>query len=207
MLDEAIVQETLEKVRIKDVIAKGIIARDSGLWTQLADCYHPDATLTTSWFTGSPADFVKGSAEMKIARHEGESQKHMTSNYSIDVNGSRAIAECDLILYQRRVIDGVELDFETWSRRLHLLEKRAGEWRIWSQTVIYEKDRMEPAHPAGVPDGFYDSMDLSRYPSQIRYHCWRNDMAGFPPPANICIKGTARESEVRERAQKWFAGG
>jgi SnoaL-like domain len=206
MPDDAFFLEAIEKFRVQDVIVKAVVARDSGHWEALAECYHPDATIATSWFTGTPAEFVKGSQDMKIARHEGESQKHMTGNYLVDLNGDRAVGECDLILYQRRVVTDVELDFSTWSRRLHLMEKRNREWRIRSQTVIYEKDRMDPAHPDKMPQGFYSSMDLSKYPSQIRYHCWRNDMVGFPPPKNICLKGTDREKEVREAARKWIAG-
>lgn len=206
MNDHAPSQAVFDHFEIQNIITKGLIARNSGLWQELGSCYHPDAHLTTSWFNGKAADFVSGSAEMKIARHDGESQKHMTSNHLIRVSGSRAVAECDLILYQRRHINGVELDFTTWSRRLHLLEKRNGEWRISRQTVIYEKDRMEPAYPDRVPADFYSSLDLSKYPAQIRYHCWRNDTAGFPPPHNICLQGTPRETEVRENARLWLAG-
>jgi hypothetical protein len=206
MLDDEALRESIAWVQIQSVVSKAIVARDSGFWKELAHCYHPDATLTTSWFSGSPADFVKASQEMKIARHEGESQKHITSNYWIEVSGDRATAECDSILYQRRVINDVELDFTTWSRRLHLLEKRDGTWRIWGQTFIYEKDRMDPARPDQVPEGFYASMDLSGYPKQIRFHCWRNDMVGFPPAKNICLRGSERETDVRNEARKWIAG-
>lgn len=207
MTSVAITQEALDQLLIQNVVVRNLIARDSGLWQELADSYHPDAKLTTSWFNGSPADFVKGSSEMKIARHEGESQKHMTGNHRVQITGRRATLECDLILYQRRVINGVELDFTTWSRRLHLLEKRNGDWKIWQQTVIYEKDRLDPAHPGGLPADFFAGTDFSKYPPQIRYHCWRNDLAGFPHPKNICLKGTDREGEVRAAAAAWLADG
>jgi SnoaL-like domain len=206
VLGDEIPRTVIDTLEIQSVVSKAVVARDSGLWKELAQCYHPDATLTTSWFTGSPADFVTRSQEMKIARHEGESQKHITSNYWIEVSGARAVAECDSILYQRRLINQVEWDFTTWSRKLHLLEKREGKWRIWGQTFIYEKDRMDPARPDQVPAGFYRSMDLSKYPQQIRFHCWRNDMVGFPPAKNICLKGSEREAEVRDEARKWIAG-
>ena len=205
MLDDAL-RETTDRLQIQYVLSKGVMARDSGLWRELAECYHPDATVTTSWFSGSPAEFVKASQEMKIARHEGETQKHMTSNYWIEVNGTRAVAESDVILYQRRVINQMELDFTTWSRRVQLMEKRDGKWRISGQTFIYEKDRMDPARPDQVPEGFYASLDLAKYPQQIRFHCWRNDMVGFPPARNICLKGSERESEVRSQASRWLAG-
>jgi len=205
MVDETRLEQAIDRSEIRDVIAKSIIARDSGLWKELVECYHPDATLTSSWFSGGPAQFLERSAEMKIARHEGETQKHMTGNHWIELNGPRALAECDLILYQRRLISGVELDFTTWSRRLHMMEKRDGRWKIRNRTAIYEKDRMDPHNPNDVPAGLFEAMDLSRYPSAIRYHCWRNDMAGFPPVGNICIKGSEREKDVREEARKWLA--
>lgn len=206
MLEDSLLLEAIEKFRVQDIVVRGVVARDAGAWETLANCYHPDAIISTSWFNGSPAEFARQSSEMKIARHEGEGQKHMTGNYLVDINGDRALAECDLILYQRRLINDVELDFSTWSRRLHLVEKRDREWRIRSQTVIYEKDRMEPAHPDKLPQGFYASLNLSKYPREIQYHCWRNDMVGFPPPKNICIKGSPREREVRDAAKAWLAG-
>ncbi|MGV6873128.1 nuclear transport factor 2 family protein [Pseudochelatococcus sp. B33] len=197
--------ETIEKVRAQNVVATAIIARDTGLWSDLAECYHPDAVLTMSWFSGSPAEFVKASQEMKISRSDAESQKHMTSNLMVRLNGRRAVSECDLILYQRRLVSGVLLDFTTWSRRIDLLENRDGEWRISHLTMIYEKDRMDAVDPKGFPAAFLSSMELSQYPQQIRFHCWRNDMVGFPPARNICIKGSDRELQVREEARRWLA--
>lgn len=207
MHDDKSVSGAIDRVLIEAVIATGLQARDSARWQELGACYHPDATLTTSWFNGTAEDFVKGSAAMKTERHAGESQKHMTGNYVIRVQGDRALAECDLILYQRRHINGVDLDFTTWSRRLHLLARRDGAWRIWQQTVIYEKDRMDPAHPDRMPENFYAAIDFSKYPAPIRYHCWANDVAGFPPPKKIVLKGTAQETESRSAAEQWLSEG
>jgi hypothetical protein len=206
MVDEKKLQLTIDRNEIRHIVAKSVIARDSGQWTELAECYHTDAKLTSSWFSGTAKDFLKVSSEAKDTRKEGESQKHLTGNHWIEVNGIRAVAESDLILYQRRIIEGLELDFTTWSRRLHLMEKRDGDWKIWRRTAIYERDRMDPHNPEDIPDGFYSSMDLSQYPKQIRYHCWRNTMFGHPPVKNICLKGTEREKEVREEARNWIDG-
>jgi len=204
MVDETELQEAIDSSKIRKLIAKSIITRDSGMWATLAECYHPDAMLTTSWFTGSAAEFVERSKDMGIARNDGESQKHMTGNHWIEIKGNRAISESDLILYQLRLIHGIELDFTTWSRRLHLFEKRDGEWKIWRWRSVYEKDRMDPHTPGTLIEDIFKGMDLSKYPKQVRYHCWRNDMAGFPPVENICIKGSKREQDVREEARGWI---
>lgn len=194
MIDEKKLQEAIDRNEIENVIARSIIARDSGRWEDLADCYHPDARLTSSWFSGTPADFVEQASEHEVVGAEGETLKHMAGNHWIRVNGNRALAECDLILFQRRLVDGVELDFTTWSRRVHLMEKREGDWRIWRRRNIYEKDRMDPVNPDDLPAGFYASMDLSRYPGRIRHHCWRNDRAGLPPIGDSAFWAATRRT-------------
>lgn len=204
MSKDEVSRDVIEKTRVQMVVSKSIITRDSGDWVGVAACFHPDATLTTSWFTGTPAEFVEGSQRMKIARHPGESQKHMTSNFSVELGDGRAVSECDLILYQRRMIEGMALDFMTWSRRLDLVELHGTDWKIWQTNLIYEKDRMDPAVPGEDLKAFYDAIDFSPYPAQIRHHCWRNAMAGFPPSAKICLKGSEREDEVRAEARQWL---
>jgi len=201
------IQENLDRSEIKDVVSIVNYARDSGLWEELRTCYHPDATLTTSWFTGTRDEFIDAARKMKIARHPGESQKHTVTNPWVRLGGDRAAAEHDLILYQRRLIDGAELDFTTWSRVVALLEKREGAWRIWKRTNIYEKDRMDPCRPDELPASFYASIDLKGYPRAIRYHCWRNAGIGHPPAPNLVLKNSAEERAVREEAERWLAGG
>lgn len=197
-------RELLDRFRIQNLVSQSIIARDVGDWHVLAENYHPEAVLATSWFTGTPAEFIEKSQEMKIARHPGESQKHLTSNFVVYVNGDRGVSECDVVLFQRRLINDIEFDFSTWSRRIDLVERHGQAWKIWQATFIYEKDRMDPAKPGPNLQDFYDSMDLSPYPAEIRYHCWRNNFAGFPPSYNICIKGSQREKDIRTDASEWL---
>ncbi len=203
---EGRIQENADRSEIKDVLSVVNYARDAGLWEEWRQCYHPDASLTTSWFSGSRDEFVEAAKKMKIARHPGESQKHTVTNPWVRLAGVRAVGEHDLILYQRRLIDGVELDFTTWSRVLALLEKRDGAWRIWKRTNIYEKDRMDPYKPDDVPASFYASIDLSGYPPAIRYHCWRNAKIGHPPARGIVLQHSAEEAAIRKEAEEWIGG-
>lgn len=206
MVDDRKLQENLDRNDIKDVLSIVSYARDSGLWEDLRECYHPDATLTTSWFSGTRDEFIEGAKKLKITRHEGESQKHTITNPWIRLNGNRAVAEHELILYQRRLVDGVELDFTTWSRVVVLFEKRDGAWRICKRSNIYEKDRMDPYKPDELPDSFYASIDLEGYPQAIRYHCWRNAKVGHEPTSNIIIKNSPEEKTAREEAENWISG-
>ena len=207
MVDQKKLQESIDRSEIINVVSKSILTRDSGLWEQLAECYHSEAEFTSSWWQGKPADFIKvASKKLEAARREGGEQKHMTSNHWIEFNGDRATAECDLILFMRRIVNGVELDFATWSRRLHLMAQENGDWKIWRRFAIYERDRMDPVDPTVGADKYYDIDALAEYPKQIRYHLWRNKVMGSAPSKELCIRGTEQENVVREKARKWIAG-
>ena len=207
MVDEKKLQESVDRSEIINLVSKSIITRDSGLWEKLAECYHPDAEFTSSWWQGKPSDFIKAaSKKLEVARQEGGEQKHMTSNHWIEVNGDRATAECDLILFMRRLVNGVELDFATASRRLHLMAKRDGDWKIWRRFAIYEKDSMAPVDPTVGPEKYFDPKAMAKFPKQIRYHLWRNEVMGSAPSKNLCIRGTEQEKVVRAEAQEWIEG-
>ena len=141
---------------------------------------------------------------MMAGHHPKDVQRHIMGNPRVTLKGHRAVCEYSIILYQRRVIDGYEFDFQTWSVCLDLFEKRDEKWRIAKRTTIYEKDRMDPHNPAEVPESYFAQMDLSRYPDAVRYHCYRNERSGYPPSANLVLKGTPREEAARKEAAEWL---
>lgn len=208
MIDEKRLQASVDRSEIIDVISKSILTRDSGRWEELASCYHSGAEFISSWYEGKASDFFTVASEkLEKARREGGEHKHVTGNHWIEVNGDRAVAECDLILFMRRAIDGVDLDFATWSRRLQLMARENGDWKIWRRWVIYERDRMDPVDPTVEPARYYDPKALSKYNNKIPFHLWRNELMGSPPAKDICIRGTDEEKTARQEARKWIEGG
>jgi hypothetical protein len=207
MTDGKRLQHAIDRTEIINLVSKSILTRDSGWWEQLAECYHSEAEFTSSWWQGKAKDFVNAARpRLEASKAEGGEQKHMTANHWIEINGDRAVAECDLILYSRGPINGVELDFATWSRRLHLMAKENGDWKIWRRVAIYERDRVDPVDPTVTPDKYLDPKAMEKYPKQIRYHLWRNEVkTGSPPSRNLCIRGTEEEKKVREEARQWIA--
>ena len=208
MIDEKRLQESIDRSEIIQVVSKSIITRDSGLWDQLAECYHSEAEFTSSWWQGKPKDFIKAADEkLKAAREDGGEQKHMTANHWIETNGDRATAECDLILFMRRTIKGIDLDFATFSRRLHLMAREKGDWKIFRRFAIYEKDQIAPVDPSVPVEKYFDREALDKYAEhKIRYHLWRNEVMGSGPSKNLCIRGTEQEKKVRAEARKWIEG-
>jgi hypothetical protein len=104
------------------------------------------------------------------------------------------------------VVKGVELDFATWSRRLHLMAKENGDWKIWRRFAIYEKARVDAVDPTVDPEQYFDQQAMSGFPKQVRIHLWQLAVNGSAPTKNLCIRGTEQEKEVREKARQWIEG-
>ena len=208
MNDEARLSAAADKVEIVEVAMRSHVCRDTGDWDGLKACFHADARITVSWFSGNAHEFIEGSRNMMGGHHPGDSQKHFAGNPRVALNGGRAVCEYYLTLHQRRWLDGYEFDFQTWSSVVDLFERREGAWRVLERTMVYEKDRMDPHKPGEVPESYFAGMDLSPYPKALRYHCWRNEKSsGSPPSKDIVIEGTEEARATREAAQTWLAGG
>lgn len=197
----------MDKFEIIEVSTVLLCCRDAGDWKRLAQCFHPDAQVTTSWFSGSAREFAEQSKNMMEGHHPTDTQRHMISDPRVALKGHRAVCEYYVILYQGRTLDGYEFDFQTWSVTLDLFEKRDGAWRICKRSNIYEKDRMDPHIPGSVPQSYFDQLDLSRYPAAIRYHCYRNERSSGHPPKNLILKGSPEEKAARNEAEEWLAAG
>ena len=199
-------QDVADKFEIIEISTIAMHCRDNGDWKELANCYHPDAIVSTSWFKGTAAEFAAQSATLKGKHDPRDTQRHMMSNPRVQLNGNRAVNEFYLVLHQGRVMDGYQFDFQTWSVTLDLLEKREGAWKISRRSMIYEKGRMDPRVQGSVPQSYYDSLDLSKYPEPVKFHCYRNERLGGHAPRNLILKGSPEEKAVRQAAADWLAG-
>jgi hypothetical protein len=207
MIDEKRLQDSIDRSEIIQVVSKSIVTRDSGWWEKLAECYHSQAEFTSSWWKGKASDFINAARpRLDEARSEGGEQKHMTANHWIQLAGDRATCECDLALFSRRPINDVEIDSITWSRRLHLMAKENGDWKIWRRFAIYERARMDAVDPTVDPLEFWDAKAMEKFPKAMRIHMWRLAVKGGGHTPDICIRGTEKEETVRGEAEKWIAG-
>ena len=208
MTDNIRDRAVIDKFEIIEVATVSRWCRDTGDWARLVECFDPDANVDTSWFSGNPQQFAEQSKTMMTNRDPTAGPRHIMGNPYVTLKGDRAVCEYYIILYNRRLVDGYEFDFQTWSTCLDLFGKRDGAWRISKRFTIYAKDRMDPYNPGEVPESYFAQMDLSRYPAALRYHLYRNERSsGRPPSPNLVLKGTPEEEAIRKEAAEWLAGG
>ena len=106
--------------------------------------------------------------------------------------------------YIRTTIDGHEFDLQSWFRFFDLLERRDNVWRIVKRTAVYEKDRLEPVDPRGVPKDFFADMNLSTFPASAKFLCYRQVRSGRSPSTNIISVYTDEERALREEGERWL---
>jgi SnoaL-like domain len=179
-------------------------ARDSDDWETLAGCFHDDATIHISWISGPAKDFIARSRAMAAARKPGDHTKHLISGPWIRVNQDRAFSRCHVNFYIRATIDGHEFDLQSWFRFFDLLERRDNLWRILKCSAVYEKDRLEPVDPRGVPKEFFLDMDLSQFPASAKFLCYWQLRSGRPPSTRIVSVYSDEERALREEGEMWL---
>ena len=195
---------TEDEHQIASLLIRWGHARDSDDWETLARCFHDHATIHISWISGSANNYIARSRAMAAARKSGEHAKHLISGPWIRVNRDRASSRCHANLYVRTTISGHEFDLQSWIRFFDLLEKRNSVWRIVKRTAVYEKDRLEPVDPRGVPKDFFDDLELSAFPASAKFLCYWQLRNGRPPSTHIVSVYSDEERALKEEGEMWL---
>jgi hypothetical protein len=137
--------ELSDAQEIVEVVHNWAIWRDAGDWERFRTVWHDDGWMTATWFQGPAEEFIKVS---QAGFEKGVSILHFLGGSSVDLKGSRAVAQTKMTISQRGPCEGEMVDVVCTGRFYDFFEKRNGLWRIVRRQPIYEKDRMDPVDPA-----------------------------------------------------------
>lgn len=146
-MDEAMLQQLLDKDAIRDCIHRYCRGIDRADEAALASAYWPDAHDNHGAFRGSIPQFLEW---VRKAWARGPRNIHNVGNILIEFRGrDRAAVETYFLALQRGIgPDGVERQVLLAGRYCDLFERRGDEWRVRDRTVVY--DWVEPQSP---PEG------------------------------------------------------
>ena len=192
---------------VRRVRQRWAFARDYGDWDEMRACFHPDATVCVSWFSGPVAIFFERTIAMAAERRPEERSKHWFGGSRVAVKGDRAILETDAQVQVRDWFDGHLFDLTAYTRMYDRVERRQGMWRIARMIVIYDKDRMEPVVPGELPPGFFGGVKLSGPDSSIAFMRFRTEKRGRKVPPELVIGGSDGERRLRAETETWLAEG
>ena len=186
---------------IRDLLENWVVWRDAGHWDRFRTVWHDDGRMMATWFQGTADEFI---AVSKAGWDKGISILHFLGGSSIDLAGTRAIAQTKMTISQRGDVEGVRSDVICTGRFYDFLERRKGRWGLVLRQPIYEKDIVIPLDPTAKLK--LDKELLARFPEGYRHLAYIQTRVGYKvKPDMPGLKGPEVEKLYTEGAA-WLAG-
>ncbi|MCB2078014.1 MAG: nuclear transport factor 2 family protein [Novosphingobium sp.] len=137
------IEQVVAESEIRDVHARYCRSADRCDFELYRTCFHPDAKLVFSFFSGGVDEFI-AMAEEGLASYMLTT--HFTGNSLVEVDGDSARAEYYTMATHRMPADdkGPERDYVASVRYVDRLERRGGEWRIARRRCVLDWARSDP---------------------------------------------------------------
>lgn len=198
----SVTSEMAERLAIREVVENWALWRDAGDWERFRTVWHDDGRMMATWFQGTADEFI---AVSRDGFEKGVSILHFLGGCSVDLAGSRAIAQTKMQIMQRAPVHGVMCDVVCTGRFYDFMEKRGGKWGVVLRQPIYEKDRLDPLDPAARLD--LKKEQLERFPVGYRHLAYLQTELGFKvKPDMPGLKGSEVQA-LYARGKAWLAGG
>jgi hypothetical protein len=190
-----------DRLQIIDTVNNWALWRDAGDWERFRTVWHDDGWMSATWFQGPASQFIEVS---RAGFERGVSILHFLGGSSVDVNGTRAIAQTKMTINQRASVDGVLVDVVCTGRFYDFFETRASRWAIVRRQPIYEKDRLDVVDPAGRLE--LDAALLASFPEGYRHLAYLQSRIGFRIKTDMPgLKGAVVQA-LYARGAKWLQG-
>ena len=194
-------QETLDRFAIRELIENWALWRDAGDWERFATVWHDDGVMMATWFQGPAAEFIRVTQE---GWAKGVSILHFLGGTSIDLAGSRAIAQTKMTISQRGQVNGVLCDVVCTGRFHDFVEKRNGKWGVVLRQPIYEKDRIDPVDPAAKLE--IDQTALAQFPKGYQHLAYIQTQIGYKVKLDMPQLTGPEVDRLYQRGAQWLAG-
>ncbi|MDP9649889.1 nuclear transport factor 2 family protein [Paraburkholderia caledonica] len=192
----------IERLTIRETIENWAVWRDAGDWERFATLWHPDGRMMATWFQGSGREFIEVT---KAGWANGVSILHFLGGTSIEVNGSRAVAQTKMTISQRGEVEGTLCDVVCTGRFYDFFAKVDDRWLLLLRQPIYEKDRLDPVRPDARP--VLDAALLAEFPSGYRHLAYMQTRIGYKVKRDMpTLTGTEVEA-LYARGRRYLQSG
>ena len=190
-----------ERLEIRELIENWAVWRDAGDWERFQTVWHEDGVMLATWFQGPAKEFIRVTQE---GWAKGVSILHFLGGTSIDLSGSRAVAQTKMTISQRGNVQGVLCDVVCTGRFYDFVEKRAGRWGIVLRQPIYEKDRVDPVDPAAKL--VIDQKRLAEFPQGYRHLAYIQTQIGYTVKRDMPQLTGPEVDALYARGKAWLSG-
>jgi hypothetical protein len=190
-----------DKAAIVEVVQNWALWRDAGDWERFRTVWHDDGWMTATWFQGPAAEFIEVS---RAGFDKGVSILHFLGGSSVDVDGSRAVAQTKMTINQRSEVHGESVDVVCTGRFFDFFENRKNRWAIVRRQPIYEKDRMDPVDPSAKL--VLEKTLLQSFPEGYRHLAYLQTQIGYKIKLDLPqLKGPV-VGRLYRHGKAWLAG-
>lgn len=193
--------ELLDRLTIRQLVEDWAVLRDARMWKRFREVWHDEGRMMATWFQGSRDEFIKVSEE-GYAR--GVRILHFLGGSTIDISGTRAIAQTKMTISQRAKVEGVLCDVVCTGRFYDFFEKRAGRWGLVLRQPIYEKDRLDPLDPSAKL--VLDRDLLARFPEGYRHLAYLQIRIGYTVKPDMPGLDGPEVAALYVKGEKWLKG-
>jgi len=190
-----------DRIAIREVVDNWVLWSDSGDWQRFATVWHDDAWMTATWFQGPATEFQKA---RRAGFERGVNIIHFLGGTTVEIAGTRAIAQTKMTIDQRATVDGVVADVVCTGRFYDFFAKRQGRWAIVRRQPIYEKDRLDPVTPGAKLE--LDAALLARFPEGYRHLGYLQTKAGFTVRLGLPGVRGPEVAKLYTEGAAWLAG-
>jgi hypothetical protein len=192
--------DAADHVAIRALIENWALWRDARDWARFRTVWHDDGRMMATWFQGTADEFITVSEE-GYAR--GVRILHFLGGMTIDVAGTRAVAQTKMTISQRGPVEGVVCDVVCTGRFYDFLEKR-GRWGLVLRQPIYEKDRLDSVDPAVKPT--LDQKLLASFPEGYRHLAYLQARIGYRVKTDMPGLDGPEVEALYARGARWLRG-
>jgi hypothetical protein len=192
--------DAADHVAIRALIENWALWRDARDWARFRTVWHDDGRMMATWFQGTADEFITVSEE-GYAR--GVRILHFLGGMTIDVAGTRAVAQTKMTISQRGPVEGVVCDVVCTGRFYDFLEKR-DRWGLVLRQPIYEKDRLDPVDPAVKPT--LDQKLLASFPEGYRHLAYLQARIGYRVKTDMPGLDGPEVEVLYARGARWLRG-
>ena len=191
----------LDRLTIRQLVEDWAVLRDARMWERFRTVWHDDGVMQATWFQGTRDEFIKVSEE---GYQKGVRILHFLGGSTIDVSGTRAIAQTKMTISQRAKVEGVTCDVVCTGRFYDFFEDRAGRWGLVLRQPIYEKDRLDPVDPSSLV--LLDQDLLARFPEGYRHLAYLQTRIGYTVKPDMPGLDGPEVAALYARGEKWLRG-
>ena len=194
-------EELMDRLAIRELVENWVLWRDSCQWDKFRTVWHDDGVMMATWTQGTVDYFIKMSKE-GYAR--GVRILHFLGGSTIDVAGTRAIAQTKMTISQRAKVEDVLCDVVCTGRFYDFFEKR-DRWGLVLRQPIYERDRLNPVDPTTAPK--LDPNLLAQFPEGYRHLAYMQTRVGYTVKRDMPGLDGPEVEALYKRGERWLQGG